>query len=315
MYHVMNSLVLLLFICSTASGMTVYMKNNEQIDAESAWRQGNTIHVRVNRDTLLDFSIDDVDVKKTNISSKGIKKAKTNHVDTSKKNIEGSENFSRDGFKKLMRDMVQDENFVSPYATSSPAYKPYKKYTKLRHVNNVYVNALYDYLKNDKFDMSNPARIIRWEAEISKRGFKRLDVKDAEAFIRITNKLFEKADHAVCSNVVKGANVREYLELLDEDDIEIYYNIANKAIIAELSKYPKPVKISEKQDKAGYASFFSQMNDSDKELYLKIIQNIKESTDEEVCWAGKLYTGSILNMKGQPRIWRLRSYLNGHKVN
>ncbi len=55
-----------LALFSTAAvAMTVYMKNDEQIDAESAWQAKGKVFVKVNNDLLLDFPADEVDLEKT----------------------------------------------------------------------------------------------------------------------------------------------------------------------------------------------------------------------------------------------------------
>ena len=52
-------------VSTAAVAMTVYMKNDEQIDAESAWQAKGKVFVKVNNDLILDFPADEVDLEKT----------------------------------------------------------------------------------------------------------------------------------------------------------------------------------------------------------------------------------------------------------
>lgn len=53
--------------CATGLAMTVHMKNDEQIEAQKAWRQGDTIYVQINRDLLIDFPASEVNLRKTKL--------------------------------------------------------------------------------------------------------------------------------------------------------------------------------------------------------------------------------------------------------
>jgi hypothetical protein len=45
--------------------MTVYMKNDERIEAESAWRSNGRVFIKIDRDALIDFSEDEVNLART----------------------------------------------------------------------------------------------------------------------------------------------------------------------------------------------------------------------------------------------------------
>lgn len=64
------SLVLLAMFSSLASAaVTVFMKNGETIEARRAWREGETVYILVNRDILLDFPKNEVDLRKTRVKN------------------------------------------------------------------------------------------------------------------------------------------------------------------------------------------------------------------------------------------------------
>lgn len=44
---------------------TVYLKEGGTINAKSAWRTKGKVHVLVNRDTLTEFSVYEIDLKRT----------------------------------------------------------------------------------------------------------------------------------------------------------------------------------------------------------------------------------------------------------
>jgi len=59
----LGALLALTVTCTEAR--TVYLKSGEEIDAESAWRQGGKVFVKVNRDALVDFPASEVNLDKT----------------------------------------------------------------------------------------------------------------------------------------------------------------------------------------------------------------------------------------------------------
>jgi hypothetical protein len=56
---------LLAFCPAAASAMTVYMKSDERIEAESAWRSNGRVFIKIDRDALIDFSEDEVNLART----------------------------------------------------------------------------------------------------------------------------------------------------------------------------------------------------------------------------------------------------------
>lgn len=71
-------LVLLSF--SAASAMTVYLNNNEELEAETAWREGNVIRVTVNHELSFDLPVSDVDTTRTTLTGRPDNEAKTSDL-------------------------------------------------------------------------------------------------------------------------------------------------------------------------------------------------------------------------------------------
>lgn len=64
------SIILCLLIVSfadIAAAMTVYMNDESEIEAQSAWKDGDRVYVRINPDLRLDFPVSDVNVRKSGI--------------------------------------------------------------------------------------------------------------------------------------------------------------------------------------------------------------------------------------------------------
>jgi hypothetical protein len=59
---------MLIFCAGVADAMTVYMMDESEIEAYSAWQVGERVYVRVNPDLCLDFPSSAVDVRKSGIS-------------------------------------------------------------------------------------------------------------------------------------------------------------------------------------------------------------------------------------------------------
>ena len=66
-----------LFISPQVRAKTFYLKNGEQIDYQSYRQKDGRIFVRINRDTEVDFSPEEVDLKKTEKDAKQEKKVRT----------------------------------------------------------------------------------------------------------------------------------------------------------------------------------------------------------------------------------------------
>lgn len=62
-------LLVVLAICTSATPVlaarTVYLKEGGTISARSVWRAKGKVHVLVNRDTLTEFSVSEIDLKRT----------------------------------------------------------------------------------------------------------------------------------------------------------------------------------------------------------------------------------------------------------
>jgi hypothetical protein len=69
-----------------ALAKTVYLKNGEVIDCQRVWRGGSSVHVLVNRDTLLEFTPSEVDTKKT-FGRQAVKRPKPKATKTEPKRV------------------------------------------------------------------------------------------------------------------------------------------------------------------------------------------------------------------------------------
>ena len=67
--------LLALFIVSEAMAANVYLKDGSVVQCQSFWRSNSTVFVKVNRDVLLEFAQEDVNVKKT-FRARPVQKAK-----------------------------------------------------------------------------------------------------------------------------------------------------------------------------------------------------------------------------------------------
>lgn len=62
---VLVMLAISVFATTALAAQTVYLKDGGTIRAQSVWRTKGKVHILVNRDTLTDFSITEVDLKRT----------------------------------------------------------------------------------------------------------------------------------------------------------------------------------------------------------------------------------------------------------
>lgn len=63
-----------LFAAAPLAAKTLYLTNGDQIEYKSTWRQDGRVYVLINRDTLVDFSPREIDMKKS-FKAKKVKKA------------------------------------------------------------------------------------------------------------------------------------------------------------------------------------------------------------------------------------------------
>lgn len=59
--------LLIVSFAGTATAMTVYMNDESEIEAQSAWKEGGKVYVRVNPELCLDFPSSEVNVQKSGI--------------------------------------------------------------------------------------------------------------------------------------------------------------------------------------------------------------------------------------------------------
>lgn len=67
--------VLAVFIASDAMAARVFLRDGSVVQCQSFWRNKDTVYVKVNRDVLLEFSVGEVNAKKT-FRARPVKKAK-----------------------------------------------------------------------------------------------------------------------------------------------------------------------------------------------------------------------------------------------
>lgn len=65
----MQRIALVLFIwlmlAGVCLGKQVYLKDGSIIDGQSAWQQGNKVFVKINRDIVADFNLNEIDLRRT----------------------------------------------------------------------------------------------------------------------------------------------------------------------------------------------------------------------------------------------------------
>jgi hypothetical protein len=69
--------LLTLFFADAAMARTIYMQDGSEMEAQSAWKEGDTVYLRINSDLCLDFPASDVKLSKSGIAEDpGDKQAK-----------------------------------------------------------------------------------------------------------------------------------------------------------------------------------------------------------------------------------------------
>lgn len=63
--HTVLILLAWLLVAGVCFAKQVYLKDGGIIEAQSAWRQGNKVYVKVNRDIVADFNPDEIDLRRT----------------------------------------------------------------------------------------------------------------------------------------------------------------------------------------------------------------------------------------------------------
>ncbi len=76
---VLISFAALLLLAQPVTARTFYLKNGEEIDYQRSWKKNGRIYVLVNRDTMIDFAPEEVDMKRTYEQGAPAKKVKHQH--------------------------------------------------------------------------------------------------------------------------------------------------------------------------------------------------------------------------------------------
>lgn len=63
--HLVLILFMWLMLAGVCLGKQVYLKDGGIVDAQSAWRRGNKVFVKVNRDIVADFDLSEIDLRRT----------------------------------------------------------------------------------------------------------------------------------------------------------------------------------------------------------------------------------------------------------
>lgn len=63
--HAILILFVWLMMAGICLGKQVYLKDGSIIDSQSAWRSGNKVFVKVNRDIVADFNLNEIDLRRT----------------------------------------------------------------------------------------------------------------------------------------------------------------------------------------------------------------------------------------------------------
>lgn len=77
-FAVLMTLALMFVFSHPSSARTVYLKNGDEIDCRNVWMEKGKVNVLINRDTLIDFTRDEVDLNKT-FGHKPLKKKVKHH--------------------------------------------------------------------------------------------------------------------------------------------------------------------------------------------------------------------------------------------
>ena len=222
---------------------------------------------------------------------------------------------SQSEFKKSIQLLIKDEGYlasINPFPVSSHAHLLYRNYIVDLMSTEIMLDQMYELIIEYQYTVQDLGKLGKaWGMEIARRGLKRMSDKETEDFLEIMLRLLNRISVVECAKMLRddsSFNIQT-LELLDTSDLGKYLNITKKAMIAELSDNPQPTSVTEEQGEIAYEVLYNQFHEDDA-LYLALIfNNLSESSDVEVCWASKLLIAGILQMKGEPKKWMLRSYL------
>ncbi len=112
---ILISFAALLFLAQPVTARTFYLKNGEEIDYQQSWKKNGRIYVLVNRDTLIDFAPEEVDMQKTYRHGAHEKKVKRHHGKRHKKVLKGH--------KKEMKRSSAGKSTPEKKTPESPASK------------------------------------------------------------------------------------------------------------------------------------------------------------------------------------------------
>jgi hypothetical protein len=180
---------------------------------------------------------------------------------------------------------IDQANF---YAPDSPAHDAYAEF----------LQELYDYpeYRRATSGATTPLAVHRLTHQFAMEGLGRLTDDQLERYMAIRRAIWEHASVELCAAYTRGdpraddilQNARA-LEALSPEQIREYFELEAAAAKAEITDSQPRVKLPEDELAAAGSAFYAAMAPDERDRFLVAMEDINEISDDEACWAGRLY--------------------------
>lgn len=144
-------------------------------------------------------------------------------------------------------------------------------------------------------------------------GISRISLQDQRVFIDYMLKWMTVASAEDCKKLINlgesagalesGAIEMKYYGRFGREELRSYYSVIRKALLAEINDFPAPRTLNSQQVKLADDAFEQELirkikSGAVEQSTLDAMQDMKQSSPQAVCSAGKFIFSTVRNMKG-----------------
>lgn len=200
------------------------------------------------------------------------------------------------------RSCSQPKAIPNPFDKSSRAHEPFAAFGK-RIAGNPSLVAKF----NARVRGSADPKSVGFE--IADGGMRRLDDAALEQRMVFALKLVEHMDVATCAALARPdaernralqPKILKAIEQLPAKDIEDYFSLVERAVIAELNGVPAP-GFSQSQAEAAVQRLAEKFSDAERGVLMRVVNYPSVTTNETSCWMVKTVFSEVLALSTKDR--------------
>jgi hypothetical protein len=143
------------------------------------------------------------------------------------------------------------------------------------------------------------AATLSWQ--LSRQGLRRLSDEQLLRRVSLKSKMLAPVPNGTCAAIVRDtpteAQLKEALEKLDSENLELFFTLSAEAVRAELQHHPPPTVIGEAEFPTAFGALLSALPEEQAERLAALLsRGPAQTSDEEVCWAERTFLNALLSL-------------------